>query len=116
MVTEEQAWKAGAPFAGIAPRPYDQAFLANVAWQYVPEGRVRFRNLWLTQDKLSLPAMFGLSRYSTDVFPRAVRCDGRIFLEDGHHRVVLLSVRGCTGALMRVINADGMAQPFEDTL
>lgn len=106
MVTVEQVWPERSPFRGITPRPYDQSVLWEWDWSSTPTRPVKFAELWLTQDRLSIGAVLGISKFSTDAYPRAVLCDGRLHLEDGHHRVVLLSVRGCLSADMRVIELE----------
>jgi hypothetical protein len=108
-----QAWRTGAPFLGIAERPYDQAGLQAISWPEVDPEYVRFSVLWLTQKRLSIPALFGMDGYSTDLFPRAVRCAGELYLEDGHHRAVCLSMRGAAGTDMRVLDASALARPYE---
>ncbi len=94
------------PFAGIVERPYDQDQL-SVTWSYVKPEWVFLPDLWLTQTKVTIEGLFGKT-YSTDQFPRAVRYRSgpvgpkKVFLEDGHHRIVSAAKRGEQWAQIRV--------------
>ncbi len=89
------------PFAGIADRPFAQSQI-SVTWSYVKPEWVFLPDLWLTQTKVTIEGLFGKT-YSTDQYPRAVRVpDGRVFLEDGHHRIVTAAKRGEQWAQIRV--------------
>lgn len=110
MVTPH-VWPEGSRFPGIAERPYDQALLAVVPWSTITPRRVRFAELWLTQDRLTIAAMLGLRSFSTDPNPRVVRFEGKLFLEDGHHRVIRAALRGRPAASMRVVDFDRTGVP-----
>lgn len=99
-----ETWPAGSPFLGIVGRPYDQDLLAGIAWDDVDPERVWFRSLWLTQHHLSIPALVGLGKYSTDPHPRVVRCEGLLYLEDGHHRAVMCAMRKIGSMRARIIS------------
>lgn len=94
------------PFAGTVERPYDQARLTGVDWYAIEARRILFTDLWLTQTHLNIEGVFG-KRFSTDSFPRAVLFQGRHYLEDGHHRLVLAA--HCLGALGAHIRVLGLA-------
>jgi hypothetical protein len=102
---------AAAPFPGIVERPYDQDDLVDTDWSAVAAEFVEFRNLWLTQTRLSVAAMLGQSSYSTDAFPRAVHFAGQMFLEDGHHRIVRAALQGWNGTNVRVIRTPVRSRP-----
>lgn len=100
------------PFAGIIERPYDQGAVNRMVHEMAPDGWRDVRpewvflpDLWLTQPKVTVVGLFGKT-YSTDPFPRAVRHGGRVFLEDGHHRVVDAALSGVQWLQMRVCETE----------
>lgn len=94
------------PFRGIVVRlPYPETGLNTDRWMAeVTPARVLFGNLWLTQDHLRIMGVFGVPNWASanDPLPHAVFWQGELYLEDGHHRIVLAALRGETSALMRV--------------
>jgi hypothetical protein len=93
------------PFAGIVtPRPYPPTGLTTARWAAeVQPVEVAFADLWLTQDHLRAPALFGIVDRESDVYPHVVQWRGQRFLEDGHNRVVRAALTGDTTSLpMRV--------------
>jgi hypothetical protein len=92
------------PFAGIScERPYPVSGLNTSRWKTdVPIEPVEFKNLILTQDGVYIAKLF----YPVDPlcldYPHVVAYSGRMWLEDGHHRVTAEAVRGATSMLMRV--------------
>jgi len=85
-----------APFKGRKDRPYDQAILNGFDW-YGSEMTitfVKFNQMYITQDKLSISAMLGNSKYSADSSPRLVYWNSEFYIEDGHHRLVTAALRG----------------------
>lgn len=96
--------QAKLPFKGIKDRPYDQKFLEPVEWKKVEPVMFDFGRLYLTQQKLTIPGIFFLQRFSTDPFPRVVVYEGEHYLEDGHHRVVRDAIQNFDAAHMRVLH------------
>jgi hypothetical protein len=76
------------PFAGIVERPYDQAILTNVDWLGIKPVYVQFKDLHLTQEKLTVLGLFGIQSYSTDPHIRVVDWENKLYVEDGHHRLI----------------------------
>ncbi len=77
-------------FAGIVERPYGATGLTTARWRAeVPLVRVLFCDLWLTQTGVRIkPLLRPCSCDDDSQAPLAVRYEGQIFLEDGHHRVL----------------------------
>lgn len=88
------------PFAGIAHRPYEQSNI-TAFWGDIAPTQQHLTDIILTQDTVTIRGMFGRT-YSHDRFPRCVRVDRRIYLEDGHHRLVDAAIRGHRTILVRV--------------
>lgn len=79
------------PFAGLASRrPYPATGLSTERWiAEVPVQTVALADLTLTQAAVRILALFGAEpSYSRDRYPHAVAHDGRLYLEDGHTRVL----------------------------
>ncbi len=96
------------PFAGlISERPYPPTGLTTARWAAeVPVRVVQFRDLWLTQAGVNIPALFGLTDRTSDVYPHVVQWQQMKLLEDGHHRVVRVALcHGITEAPMRVFDS-----------
>lgn len=95
----------GFPFAGVVDqRPYPATGLTTARWAVeVPADNVQFADLWLTQPGVNILALFGRSDRISDQFPHVVAWQGRLWLEDGHNRVVraALCLRA-TAATVRV--------------
>jgi hypothetical protein len=95
------------PFAGIAcERPYPVSGLTTQRWiAEVGVYYVLFNELTLTQDGVYFAKLFyeGLMR---DSYPHAIAYSGKIYLEDGHHRVLRMALAGHTGMLMRVFKVE----------
>lgn len=93
------------PFKGFASRQdYPPTGLSTDLWKReVQLDYVTFAELWLIQDGVLIAPLFD-DRLSpeSDHYPHAVRHDDRLFLEDGHHRVVRCALRGNYGMIMRV--------------
>lgn len=96
------------PFRGIAPgRPYPPTGLTTARWAAeVPPVEVAFADLWLTQEHVSVAALWGHTDRVSDAFPHAVSWRDALFLEDGHHRIVRLALSGVDSTLMRVFPVD----------
>lgn len=95
-------------FAGyVTPRPYPVTGLTTKLWiDAVPTRRVRFSDLWLTQDGIKIEVLFTTDdlnhSWSGDKYPHVVLWHGKHYLEDGNHRVVRAALRGYRSANCRV--------------
>lgn len=98
------------PFAGIVERPYDQGLLKEVDWYSIRPTYVRMSMLYLTQTHCTIEGLFG-KRYSTDPHIRLVYWNERVYVEDGHHRLVEQALTGNEVTLGRVLSFGLM--PYE---
>ena len=89
------------PFASITERPYDQTLLKDVDWYTIRPTYVQMADLHLTQGHCNIEGLFG-KRYSTDPHIRVVHWDERLYVEDGHHRLVEQALARNEVALARV--------------
>ena len=95
-------------FAGfVEPRPYPITGLNIQLWMdTVPVERVEFKDLWLTQKYVRIDMLFLAEdvnhSYTGDPFPNVVKWDGRLFLEDGHNRIIRAALRGHRSVRARV--------------
>lgn len=83
------------PFADILDeRPYPPTGLTTARWRAEVEPRlVDLRDLTLTQKGVRIGPLFGITDRESDLFPHAVAYRDRLYLEDGHHRVVRAALR-----------------------
>ena len=95
------------PFAGIVEqRPYPPTGLTTARWMAeIPTETVRLTELYLTQNGVKIDALFGArdQHSSIDRYPHVVAWDGKLYLEDGLHRVMRHYIDSAAPALvMRV--------------
>lgn len=70
-------------------RPYPETGLSTATWMQIEPEWVHWRDLITTQGYVSIPALLGqVPPHGVDPFPHVVEWDGRLYLEDGHNRVV----------------------------
>ncbi len=98
------------PFKGVTShevRPWKETGLTTELWMSeVATKFVRMKDLWLLQDGVFIRGLFGEDSFSIDPFPHVVICNGEMYLEDGHHRVVKLALAGDLYLEARVYNLD----------
>lgn len=91
-------------------RPYSPTGMTTARWvAEIPVEPIKLRELWLTQDQVSVAALFDLqdSTRPSDLYPHVVSHDGELYLEDGHHCVLRAYFLFCTPVLfMRVLRRD----------
>jgi len=95
------------PFAGvISTRPYPPTGLTTARWAAeVAPVEVAFADLWLTQERVVIPALWGQTDRASDAYPHVVRWQGTNYVEDGHNRIVRAALgAGVTSMPMRVSN------------
>lgn len=98
------------PFAGIIEgRPYPPTGLTTARWRAeVPARDVNFADVFLTQNGVRVGPLFGVTDRDSDAHPHVVLWQGRLYLEDGHHRVVRTAMTGSRQAMsMRVFMVEG---------
>lgn len=91
------------PFKGIVERPYSQKLLEGIYRHDIFPQTMVMRDLWLTQNKLTVTGMLGAQKFSTDSYPHIVEWQGSFYVEDGHHRLVLNVLHGHTIVNVRLI-------------
>jgi hypothetical protein len=94
------------PFAGVRQRAYDQSILEKVDWYSIKTTYIYFHELWLTQNKVQINALFGGQKFSQDPNIRVVVWQGFCYLEDGHHRAVHAAMLGRRNFPARLYFAD----------
>lgn len=76
-------------------------------WQEIPPATVRLDELEFSQPQLVREALVDpeLGSYSGDEYPHVVEHDGKLYVEDGNHRMTRHIVRGRKTARARVLRA-----------
>lgn len=99
------------PFSGVVERrPYPPTGLTTERWRReVPIELVELRHLTLTQRHLYVDALLGYEGVPDgDAYPHVVSFDGKLYLEDGHTRVVReVLIRRTNALFMRVFRGGG---------
>ncbi len=99
-------------FKAVEERPYPETRLTTLEWLLIRPRHVPIHELIATQNHLRIaaldPAHHG-SR-SGDRLVHVIQWEGRLYLEDGHHRVVRERIAGADWVNARVLNLDH-AQP-----
>jgi hypothetical protein len=93
------------PFAGIDEhRNWPATGLTTARWvAEIPAEHVLFCHVWLTQRHVDVAALFGVTLRKSDQHPHCVAWNGRLHVEDGHHRVVRAALYDrLTGMPMRI--------------
>ena len=99
-------------FAGIISRdngcPWGETGMSTAKWQHIPTRRVRIADLTATQPGVLLHALTddAPTPVGGDPVPHVIAWDGRLYLEDGHHRVVRARLNGRTTIEARVLDLD----------
>jgi hypothetical protein len=92
-------------------RPYPATGLTTALWRLIEPELVPVAQLVTTQRHLDLEALLTAgSRPGSDVYPLVVAWAGRMFLEDGHHKVTRAVLRGEAAVLARVLRREGSEQ------
>lgn len=92
-------------FAGIAAdRPWPATGLTTAGWLRIRPQEIEIGLLWASQPGILLEPLLTRrpSSVSGDPFPHVVAWAGRLFLEDGHTRVVRAAINGQTFVAARI--------------
>lgn len=92
-------------FAGIdCARDWPPAGMTSARWLAVPVRRIPLEQLTVTQEGIYLrPLIAPTTPVGGDPLPHAVLWNGRLLLEDGHHRAVRAAIRGDRALDVRVL-------------
>jgi hypothetical protein len=78
--------------------------MTSARWLLVPVVEVVIGDLWATQPGVLFQSLIEPSvSVGGDPLPHVIAWDGRLFLEDGHHRVVRAVINGATTMPARVL-------------
>lgn len=100
---------AALPFRGVVSvRPYPATGLTTARWRAeVPVLDVPLADLWLTQEHVVIPALWGHTTHAGDDYPHVVQWCGDRYLEDGHNRIVRAALTAAVESIpMRVFQVD----------
>lgn len=91
-----------------ADRPYPSPALTGAKWREVRPKYVPIGELIATQNHLSIAALHPQFRtsHTGDRLVHVVKHGGRLYLEDGHHRVVRERLAGAEHVYARVLDLD----------
>lgn len=92
------------PFAGLVSKDNLPAGPALTVWKSLPTTYLPLNKIYLTQDKLQIAQIFVESPTDLehDVFPHVGLWKSKLWLYNGHHRVVKYALRGITHYSFRV--------------
>lgn len=89
-------------------RPYEPIGMTTDLWAQQPLTVVNIVDLIWTQDDVSLlsviDALLGKPNYAGSDVPLVVRYEGKLWLEDGHHRIAAAVIRGETQTMVRILD------------
>lgn len=96
-------------FAAVDPtRPWEPTDMSTAKWLRLPARPVPLGDLIATQDGVYLAPLLGEpSSHCGDPVPHVIAHDGRLYLEDGHHRAVRAALNGQRQLHARVLVLDG---------
>ncbi len=85
-------------------RPYPPTGLTTARWREIRPEWISWCDVTTTQRHVSIEAMLGMldGTGSTDDRPHAVEHEGRLYLEDGHNRMVRDLLEGRRYGYVRV--------------
>lgn len=100
----------------ITDPPYENSALSAAEWRAIMPRHVPIKDLVATQNHLSISALHHEHKtpHDGDRFVHVVRFGGRLFIEDGHHRVVRERLAGADWINARVLDLDGVTPPPVD--
>lgn len=72
--------------------------MTTALWQQVPPREVELKKVNFSQEHLCISGILGLLNggrpYAGDPYPHLVWFGGKLWLVDGHHRVIISIIRG----------------------
>lgn len=98
-------------FAGIISRddgdPWGPTGMTSKKWLSIPARPVRIKRLILTQDGVYFHSLIEpQTPVGGDEYPHVIQWNQRLYLEDGHHRVVRAAMQGYRLVMARVLTLD----------
>lgn len=95
--------------AGVISRdegcPWGTSGQTSATWKKIPTRTVVIKHLWATQPGILFDAIIRPEAEAVggDSFPHVIEWDGKMYLEDGHHRVVRAALAGRTTIEVRYL-------------
>lgn len=81
--------------------------MTSEKWLSVYPKVVKIKDLIATQDGVYLePIIRRTPPVGGDQYPHIIIWQGKLYLEDGHHRVVRRAMKGCSDVTARVLDLD----------
>lgn len=106
-------------FAGIAAdRPWPATGLTTAGWLRIRPQEIEIGLLWASQPGILLEPLLtrSPSSVSGDPIPHVVAWRGKLYCEDGHHRLVRAAINGQQRVLVRVFAAVDAAVPHSEAV
>lgn len=92
----------------VKPRPYEPTGMTTAKWMKLREERVDVSKVVFSQDHLSLSHLLHpADSYSGDPCPHLVEWEGKLWVSDGHHRIIRAILSGYTYLFCRVLKQNG---------
>lgn len=80
--------------------------MTTETWKSLPVEEVAVEDLHFVQDEVKISDLlevhYGKPSCSGDEIPHVVRYQGKLYIEDGHHRILLWILRGAESVPARV--------------
>lgn len=91
-------------------RPWPPTGLTTAAWAWVEPEVVALVHLTLTQAQVCVKTLLEIAAgvhepHTGDEYPNVVRWDGRLYVEDGHHRILYAWLSGSRYTMARIYDA-----------
>lgn len=101
----------GSAYEPATSRPWPRTGLSTAEWMKLPLREVEISSLRYSQPTVSIAALLDVAdgerevSYSGDRYPHVICFEENLYVEDGHHRVVVATIRGAETIPARVLEA-----------